>query len=258
MKTIFFDSEIAARYGVDEAIMIQNFAYWIEKNEANGRHFYDGRTWTYNSADAFAKLLPFWNSRQIRRILKSLEEKEVIMTGNYNASAFVRTTWYAFTDSFYKKCNLDVQKSVNGEAENGRCNDIDIYNNPSIYPNNNPNNNAAEGSELFPSEPKVKKPRGTSEPLCLFSNSRYNDFEKFAAEFQSPEFAGIDIAYYYHAVADWSSSKSKKRADWIATARNFMRGDMQTGKVRRVQAADLYAGLDPDTIEYLKDMSEGL
>lgn len=256
MDVIFFKSEIAAEYGVDEAIMIQNLSYWIEKNEANGRHFYDGRTWTYNSADAFAKLLPFWNSRQIRRILKSLEEKEVIVTGNYNASAYDRTTWYAFADSFLQKCNIDVQKSVNGNPESGRCIEQDIYNNPDIDTNKRPNNNTAEGS-LFPSLPVKKKDRGTTEPLCLFAKSKYSDLDKFKAEFEGPEFAGVDIEYYFHAVADWSSSKSKKRADWIATARNFMRSDMAEGKVKKIQGG-MYEGLDPDEIEYLKEMSEGL
>ena len=77
--TYQFDTDIAALYGVDESIMIANLQFWIRKNEANGKHFHDGRFWTYNSIDAFTKLFPFWTARQIRRILKSLEEKGVIV-----------------------------------------------------------------------------------------------------------------------------------------------------------------------------------
>ena len=60
-----FDSRIAELYGVDEAVFIHNLYYWLMKNEANGRHYYDGKSWTYNSLQAFAKLFPFWSRRQI-------------------------------------------------------------------------------------------------------------------------------------------------------------------------------------------------
>lgn len=78
---------------------------------------------------------------------------------------------------------------------------------------------------------KVTRPRRTSEDLCLFENSRYYDYELFEAEFKQPEFDNVDISYYYHAVADWSSQKGKKMKDWIATARNFMRSDREKGKL---------------------------
>ena len=41
--------------------MIFNLAYWIRHNEANGLHYHDGRTWTFNSVEAFTKLFPFWS-----------------------------------------------------------------------------------------------------------------------------------------------------------------------------------------------------
>ena len=100
----------------------------------------------------------------------------------------------------------------------------------------------------------VTRPRRTSEPLCLFENSRYADFEAFAAEFTDPEFAEIDIVYYFHAVADWSAQKGKKMKDWIATARNFIRGDIEKGKLHRKDGTG--AGLSPDAIKYLTDMAD--
>ena len=112
---------------------------------------------------------------------------------------------------------------------------------------------------LFQSEPEFKpvtitRPKRTSEPACLFENSRYADYDSFAKEFNTPEFADIDIIYYYHAVADWSAQKGKKMKDWIATARNFMRSDMEKNKVhRKIGAAP---ALSPDAIEYLQDMAQ--
>lgn len=111
---------------------------------------------------------------------------------------------------------------------------------------------------LFPSEPvfetvTITRPRRTSEQLCLFENSKYANYEAFAAEFKTSEFEQVDIVYYYHAVADWSAQKGKKMKDWIATARNFIRGDMEKGKLHRVSDA---SGLSPDAIKYLQDMAD--
>ncbi len=71
-----FDIEHAKKYGVDVAIVLKNLQFWIMKNKANNRHFYEGRTWTYNSVKAFAELFPYWTERQIIRILKTMEEKK--------------------------------------------------------------------------------------------------------------------------------------------------------------------------------------
>lgn len=99
----------------------------------------------------------------------------------------------------------------------------------------------------------VTRPRRTAEPAaCLFENSRFADYNAFAAEFTAPEFADVDIVYYFHAVADWSAQKGKKMKDWIATARNFIRGDMEKGKLHRLNPG---GALSPDAIEYLKDMA---
>ena len=119
-------------------------------------------------------------------------------------------------------------------------------------------NKPADGG-LFPSEPEfetvtITRPRRTAEPAaCLFENSRYADFQKFDAEFTAPEFADVDIAYYYHAVKDWSAQKGKKMKDWIATARNFMRRDIENKKLHRVNSG---GALSPDAIKYLQDMAD--
>ena len=51
----FFDIDIAKRYGVMSAVLLQNLQHWIEKNKANGKNFFDGHYWTYNSKKAFER-----------------------------------------------------------------------------------------------------------------------------------------------------------------------------------------------------------
>lgn len=151
------------------------------------------------------------------------------------------------------------QNSNRGVAETATGGVAEIATNNNRKDNNidNINNIAAEGG-LFSLEQgfetiTVTKPRRTSESVaCLFENSRYADFQKFDAEFTGTEFENVDIAYYYHAVKDWSAQRGKKMKDWIATARNFMRRDAENKKLHCLNSG---GALTPDAIEYLKDMA---
>jgi hypothetical protein len=93
-----FDVDHAKRFGLEEAVMLHNFIFWIRHNQANRKNQHDGRTWTYNTLEAFRELFPFWSVKQIRRILDSLLEQRVLVKGNHNARAYDRTSWYALAD----------------------------------------------------------------------------------------------------------------------------------------------------------------
>lgn len=98
MEQYIFDIKTANEYGVNEAIMIKYFQYWIFNNKVNNRNYYDGSYWTYNSKRAFTELFPFWSIQNIKTILNHLIEKGVLKTGNYNQTPYDRTLWYAFVD----------------------------------------------------------------------------------------------------------------------------------------------------------------
>lgn len=124
-----FDVEIAVKYGVLEAILFENIAYWVDKNRANAMHFHDGLYWTYNSSKAFSEIFPYASSRTISRALHHLSDEGLIVTGNYNASSYDRTTWYAVTEkgnavrqngAFHlPNCQMEVSEMSNGSVENG-------------------------------------------------------------------------------------------------------------------------------------------
>jgi len=113
-----FNIEVAKEYGVDCAIVLEYLSFWIKKNEANGKHFYDGRYWTYNSIKAFSELFPYWSESQIRRILTKLEDSNLIVTGNFNKAGYDMTKWYAVNDSLIlRNRQMDLMKSSNGFDE---------------------------------------------------------------------------------------------------------------------------------------------
>ena len=112
-----FDVMLAQKYGVNAAVLLKHFEFWIAKNRANGKNYFDGKYWTYNSRKAFAELFPYMNARQIDYAIKKLIDDGLIITGNYNKSTYDRTLWYAITKKGYcilQNCEMEVTKLENG------------------------------------------------------------------------------------------------------------------------------------------------
>lgn len=118
-----FRADIAKDAGTDSAIIFENIVYWIEKNRANEKHFYDGAWWTYNTVKAFESLFYWLTTDQIRRCLEKLVEKNYLITGNYNKNQYDRTKWYSV------KSQMHLAEIPNGFGEN-----------PEPIPNSKPNN----------------------------------------------------------------------------------------------------------------------
>lgn len=116
MKHIF-DVDIAKRYGINAAVLLENIGYWIKQNEANETNFYDGRYWTFNSRRAYRELFPYMSERQINTAFDKLISDGLIVTGNYNKLAYDRTLWYALTQK--GKCILHFDIMDNDNMRNG-------------------------------------------------------------------------------------------------------------------------------------------
>lgn len=174
-----FDVEIAEKYGIVEAILLNHFQFWIAKNEANRQNEHDGVYWTYNSVKAYKNLFPYLTERKIQNALKHLREVGILQTGNFNETAYDRTLWYAFTakgKSIMQKCKMDCD-----EMKNGLCENVEPI--PDNNTNNNTNNNTDINSEfetlwqLYPR--KIGKPKA----LKAYQKARKNGttFEKVKA-----------------------------------------------------------------------------
>jgi len=113
-----FNTDIACRYGIEEAILLQNIHYWIKKNKANDKNFYDEYYWSYSSVKAFEELFPYMSSKKIRNALRKLEENELILTSNYNKSQYDRTKWYTVTEKAIAELNNSICPKGKMEAPN--------------------------------------------------------------------------------------------------------------------------------------------
>lgn len=120
-------------------------------------------------------------------------------------------------------------------------------------------------ASLFPDEQKVEETKDkktlfrNSEvyKLVLFENGVAVDYSEFEKKFAGAEFERVDLVYYFHSVSDWSDQKNMKRTKngWLATIRNFIRGDVEKKKLHLKQE---YQSNKPKlnvagAMEYLKD-----
>ena len=93
MMEFHFNAELAKQYGVDGAIFLHCMAFWVAKNRANGRHYHEGRYWTYNTLEALSKLFPFWSRRQLERIINGLKEAGALLAGNFSEDRTAGMPW---------------------------------------------------------------------------------------------------------------------------------------------------------------------
>lgn len=89
-----FDTDIAEVLGIEAAVLLFNLEFWLKKNQANERHFYDGRYWTYNSVKAWQELFPYMTKDVIRKRLDLLAQKGVLLKGSFSSDRRDRTAWY--------------------------------------------------------------------------------------------------------------------------------------------------------------------
>lgn len=88
---IMFHSSLAVAIGLNEAILLQKINLWLNCKP----HDANGRSWIYNTYKSWQEQLPFFSESTVKRTLKSLEDKGIIITGNYNKLKMDRTKWYS-------------------------------------------------------------------------------------------------------------------------------------------------------------------
>ena len=95
-----FNTKIAKKLGMVEAVLLHNIQFWIEKSKANNKHFYKGKYWTYSSAKEFSDFFKYLSQQQITRALKRLVDDGWLIKDNFNTDKFNRTSWYSLSDKF--------------------------------------------------------------------------------------------------------------------------------------------------------------
>lgn len=93
-----FDIDFARMHGLQESILMKHLLYWIAFNKRKGVNFIEGRTWMYQTQEEMGHHHPYWNRKQIMRILQSLVDQGIILAGNHNRCKQTKTQWYAINN----------------------------------------------------------------------------------------------------------------------------------------------------------------
>lgn len=245
--------DIAVAHGADVAIFVHNLVYWVEKNAANGKHFHDGRYWTYNSTKALCEMYPLWSKDQLRHIIKKAEAAGLVLTGNYNAKPMDRTLWYSPSDEVlvlyglgkYAKCISQNSQMEVGESQNA------FGKNPTAIPRryqedtkDNPPN-PPEGDGAQPAE----KPKGKrSRKAKAVPEWRPEKFEGFWASYPRDE----DRA---RAVEQWDAlPKDKALIQRHGGDEEKLLREIALGLKRHLASEDWKAGIGiPYAFRWLRD-----
>jgi len=160
ISTHCFLIEDAIQYGVPESVFLYHIRHWIKVNEANENptHFKEGKYWTYDSREAFAKIFPFWTDDQIRNVIKNLEKDGAIIKGHFSKGNYSRTTWYTLgenpqrnsenpqtiTDKYNRYNNRENISENDGENNNQDTDDLNSWQDRCFALSKTPGLNSAE------------------------------------------------------------------------------------------------------------------
>lgn len=121
-KVVMASVDLACVIGdCEEAIVLNQVSYWIERYREINRNCKDGRFWVYNSYQKWHDdNFPFWHPSKIQRIFKSLEKKGLLLSANHNNAGFDKTKWYTIDYEKLQRMADDYESEsplfVNGQS----------------------------------------------------------------------------------------------------------------------------------------------
>lgn len=196
MSQVFsFEEEHAARYGVAEAVVLFHLRYWIEQNHSSGRNREEDRTWTYQSQRSLAVHFSFFSEDQIYRILSKLaSESGPLLKGNFNATKYDRTVWYAFKNEeewirpkYFKEGNA-FRENPESKTPSRAINPVPSRDQSrgvsGPIPDNKTDNKTSSSPKVLPS------PVPLGLPLSSKERWRKRMIEKFGETFTDQQFEG--------------------------------------------------------------------
>jgi len=168
------DRDLAAEIGLNESIVLLQIEYLISISNKER----DGRLWTYQTlADLKDVYFPWWSVTTLHRIVKNLEQRGLIVIGNYNKLGYDRTQWFALNEeginSLHSVAIFQNEKSILQNEKSIFQNDkIDLakmkngsYQNETTIPESTTENTQRKkdraprrSADAPPAEPKEKSP----------------------------------------------------------------------------------------------------
>jgi hypothetical protein len=229
-----FSVEVAEQYGIEKAVILDNFVFWCQKNFANRKNIHNGKAYTYNTSEALGEIFPYFKPRKIAELLRQMENDNLLKSAYFHGRERVKS--YTVTDygmSFYllqKNVSCNIQKNDIALSQNSILENTDFQlssitynkqtdNKQHIYRADSPETPLQCNEDVTECNEKKKTTsfqKPTVDEVRAYCEERGNniDPEKF-----------ID---YYNSNG-WKVGKSPMK-DWKATIRNWERNEKERNK----------------------------
>ena len=189
---VLVSPKLAKAVGLNEAIVLQQVHYWLEKNRKDRRNIRDGYAWVYNSYGGWTEQFSWWSESTVKRIFTGLEKSGLLVSGNYNKAKMDRTKWY----------RIDYEK-LGTYAPSGQFDPMEEVNVTQPIPETNSETNKEKVRKVQLAEPHTqegsKSEANRSKPEANRSNGKERDsiFQTVTQKY------GYDRASEMLSVVDW-------------------------------------------------------
>ena len=82
---------LCKKVGISEAIFIQELHYWLLASEQER----NGKKWVCKTYEELQETLEIFSLSTIKRIVKSLSDKQLLIIDNLNEMTMDKTNWYS-------------------------------------------------------------------------------------------------------------------------------------------------------------------
>jgi len=115
---------LATIIGVNEAIVLQQLHYWIEKSNI----IVNNKKWVYNTFEEWHKQFPFWSLRTLKNVFISLQKQELIIAKQLSKDKFDKTNYYSINYVLLEKIDQEITAKKLKELEEKSVNFLEDFN----------------------------------------------------------------------------------------------------------------------------------
>lgn len=166
-RPLVINPELAARIGLNEAIVLQQISYWLNETDSGVEH--NGRKWVFNTMAQWSEQFPFWSQDTVKRTISSLRKMNILHTEKLAKDRYNHTNYYTINydaDALSDKCNLHHKGSANctkhddgnlHHADGADCPDVTYTNNTYTTQETTAETTTGEPENLPAVLPKAKR-----------------------------------------------------------------------------------------------------
>ncbi|MGE7666941.1 hypothetical protein ACQKMN_14625 [Ureibacillus composti] len=178
---ILISTTLAMNIGLNEALMLQQLNDLVQ----TAGSVREGEKWISKTLMEFHQQFPFWSKSTIDRILKKLEQLNLIEVGNFNDRKTDRTKWYRINEEEVKKIfHYCFSQSEELKDSPQKIDEMDT----SISKKGLCQNDELDTSTCrFPSSQNVER----DTPTCRFPSRQNDELDTSTCRFPSRQYGGM-------------------------------------------------------------------